>query len=246
MKHILYLLIFIILEMPPCYSQFIKDISIGANFATMQLLTDNMATKYQIIGIGDNQQTYSGGGLQFIQPGIDFATILFLDKEHENRFIIGLEYLFLTSKEKVDVSVNSSLVAKHEINLLDIYTGWHYAFWDMDWQNAKLYAGPEIMFNFMLKNYFSGGTKYKTNADANKIIETDKEPAFRIGTRLKCGVEGEIKNNVYVNINFTIGIYNLLFRNSSTGELLNSKNSYDTKENLQPFYNFNIGLQYKL
>ena len=111
MKHILYLLIFIILEMPPCYSQFIKDISIGANFATMQLLTDNMATKYQIIGIGDNQQTYSGGGLQFIQPGIDFATILFLDKEHENRFIIGLEYL-LSSSSRLSCCLTASSTIK--------------------------------------------------------------------------------------------------------------------------------------
>ncbi|MBQ6269885.1 MAG: hypothetical protein IJK61_07190 [Bacteroidetes bacterium] len=219
--------------------------AIGAKFATIKLLSDNMSTKYQIIGIGDNTQTYSGGGLQYIQPGIELSALLYLDKKELHRFIGGIEYMSLTSKEKIDKSAFSSLIAKHNVKLLDIFTGWHYAFWDMDWQEAKLYIGPEIMFNFMLNNSFSGGTKYKADSEANKIIETKKDPTFRIGSRIRTGVEGKIKNNFYVNINFAIGIYNLLLRDDSTGELLNSKNVFDTKESFQPFYNFNIGLQYK-
>jgi len=155
--------------------------------------------------------------------------------------------MFLKSLEKMPTSANSYLFAKHYISLFDIFLGYHYAFWDMKWQNAKLYIGPEVMLNMMLNNKFDGGTKYlSSNTPAiNTMISTKKDFATRIGGRIRLGVEGQIRDNWYVNSSFAIGIYNLLLRNSKTGELLNSKNEYETKEQLQAFYNFNVGIQYK-
>ncbi len=231
--------------------EIIKKASVSLKFATMKLLSETTATKPQIFQLGGTSQIYSGGGLQFIEPGAELLANLYLDDEELHRGIIGTEFLALKSLEKMPNSSASYLFAKHKVSLFDIFFGYHYAFWDMKWQNAKLYCGPEIMLNTMLNNKFEGGMKYLAsnndsshNNDINRIISTTKNLAFRIGGRIRIGVEGQIIDNWYVNSSFSIGIYNFLLRNSETGELFNSKNEYETQEQLQTFYNFNVGIQY--
>lgn len=224
----------------------IKSIGIEANFATMKLIGNTMATKMQIFQITGSGQIHSGGGLKFIQPGIELSTILYLDKQNLHRAVVGTELMSLISRERIPFAIGTWLFAKHEVILLDFYTGWHYAFWDMDWQDAKLYAGPELMFNFMLKNHFNGGTNYDNPEIEEQIITTDKDAEFRLGTRLRVGVEGRLHGNLYFNGNFSIGAYNLLLRNDATGELFNMKNDFEKKELIQGFYNINIGFRYKL
>ncbi len=223
----------------------IKDFGIEANFATMKLLGNTMATKMQIFQKQSSGQIHSGGGLQFIQPGLELAAIGYFGEEKQYRGVAGVEFIWLTSKERIPFALGTWLFAKHELTLMDFSFAWHYVFWNMQWQDAKLYVGPELMCNFMLQNDFNGGTNYSAPDIKDQVISTSKDMNFRLGLRTRIGVEGKLQDNWYFNGSFSVGAYNLLGRNDETGELFNMKNDFDKKEYIQYFYNINIGFQYK-
>jgi hypothetical protein len=78
---------------------------------------------------------------------------------------------------------------------------------------------------------------------AHKLIN---DASFRFGSRIRAGFEGRLHERIYANASFTLGIYNLLGRNDRVGELFNQTLMlFDTKESLQPFFNFLVSFQYR-
>jgi hypothetical protein len=135
--------------------------------------------------------------------------------------------------------------AYHSVNILDFYLGYHYAFFAAPFQNVKIYTGAEIMFNTVLSNELETGEKYMLSPKNDTKNIATKDTEFRIGGRIRAGFEGKLYQNIYLNASFAIGAYNLLLRNDANGELFNSKNNFETKELLQPFFNYTLELQYR-
>ena len=218
--------------------------SYGINFGfnTFKLLGNLSSVQSQIVS--DNS-TNSGGGLRFIEPGIDIAATFFIDSNLQHRVILGGESIWMSSKE---VRTHSSLIysySQHKVQFTDFYFGYHFVFWNVPFQNVKIYSGAEMMLNNITLNELERGTVYLQNSSNNFAITYKKDATTRIGGRIRAGFEGRLYEQLFINASFTLGIYNLLLRDNSTGELFNSVNSYETKESLQPFFNYLISFQYR-
>lgn len=218
-------------------------INLGLN--TIKLLGDLPSTQPQFLIYGNSSQIHSGGGLIYTDPGIDLSATFFIDTNLLHRFIVGSEYLALKGREIRLISSYVHVTSHHYVDLLNFYLGYHYSFWQTRFQNAKFYAGPEIMFNSVVRNQRNLDTLYLLFSDRNTGVSTQKDYDFRIGGRLKAGFEGRLHNNIYINVGFTVGAYNLLLRDKSKGELFNAKNSFETTESIQPFFNYLISFQYR-
>jgi len=186
-----------------------------------------------------------GGGLRFIEPGIDLSSTIFIDSNKKHRLIVGGEYIWMNSREVSSISSNIYHYSYHKVQFVDFYLGYHYAFWSAPFQEVKIYSGAEIMLNNIILNELDRGTVYKSNPANNDTYLYTKDASTRIGGRVRVGFEGRLYQQLYINASFTLGIYNLLLRDDSTGELFNSPNSFETKESFQPFFNYLLSFQYR-
>ena len=254
MKRILILLTYLVLSISIKHSLISKDlfndIGINVGFNTFRLIGDNPAIEPIFVN-SDSKLGYSGGGLNYIEPGIDLSATLFLDANYTHRIVIGGEYIYMYPKEIVTIKNYAYRYAYHKVYFIDGYVGYHFSFYKTPFQNVRIYSGLELMFNNILLNELEYGIKSIANAKPSpNLFEEDKyvykkEPSFRIGGRIRAGFEGRIKNNIYIVANGTLGIYNLLNRNDVTGELFTIYDSIDKKESFQPFFNFLISFQYR-
>ena len=96
------------------------DIGINIGFSTFQLLTDNRSTQEMFL---------YGGGLSYIEPGIDISTTLFLDSIYTHRLVGGLESHFMAVKEIKPESSNAYRFSHHQVTTTNIFIGYHYAFY---------------------------------------------------------------------------------------------------------------------
>ena len=218
-------------------------INLGLN--TIRLLGDLPSTQPQFLIYGDDSQIHSGGGLRYTDPGIDLSATFFVDTNLLHRFIVGAEYIALKGREIRVISNYVHITSHHYVDLLDFYLGYHFSLWQTKFQNAKFYIGPEIMFNSVMQNKRNVDTLYLLFSDKNTGVSIKKDYDFRIGGRLKTGFEGRLRDNIYINVGFTLGAYNLLLRDKSKGELFNAKNSFETTESIQLFFNYLISFQYR-
>jgi hypothetical protein len=105
------------------------------------------------------------------------------------------------------------------------------------------------MFNNIILNELKDGLKAVPGVRDSIVSEIEliysKPHSFRMGSRIRIGFEGRIKENIYLGASGTLGIYNLLGRNDKTGELFNYPNAFDKQEAFQPFFNFLISFQYR-
>lgn len=220
-----------------------NSVGINLGFNTFKLLGDGASVQRQIIG--SNWQSHSGGGLEYIEPGLDLSATCFIDSNLKHRAILGFEYIYMNAKEIKALSPLAYIFSYHNVQFFDLYVGYHYSFWKANFQNVKIFAGPEIMLNNILKNELEKGIRYLLipNADTKNIYT--KPSSTRLGGRIRAGFEGKIYDHLYINASFTIGIYNLLLKNNANGEHFNSLNTFETKESNQLFFNYLLSFQYR-
>jgi len=227
-----------------------NDVGINLGFNTFRLVGDNPATE-PIFVKRDNKLPHSGGGLNYIEPGVDLSATLFLDDNKIHRIIAGGEYISMNGKEAASIENVGYKYAYHKVSFIDAYMGYHFSFYKAPFQNVRIFAGLEFMFNNIILNELERGFKILPGnesshyADSQYVEIYKKEPAFRIGSRIRVGFEGRIKENIYITASTTLGIYNLINRNDATKELFTIPRSLDTKESFQPFFNFLISFQYR-
>jgi len=214
-------------------------LNLGLN--TFRLLGDLSSVQSQLT----SNNNRLGGGLRFIEPGIDLSATIFIDSNKKHRLIVGGEYIWMNSREVNSVTSNIYNYSYHKVQFADFYLGYHYAFWAAPFQEVKIYSGAEIMLNNITLHKLDRGTVYESNPANNVALLYTKDPSTRIGGRIRAGFEGRLYQQIYINASFTLGIYNLLLRDDSTGELFNSPNSFEKKESHQPFFNYLLSFQYR-
>jgi hypothetical protein len=225
-----------------------KDVVLNVGFNTFRLFSNNSSIQSQFVYI--NGLGYSGGGLSYIEPGLDISTTLFLDNENVHRLLVGVEYIGMNAKEIKSWQNFAYYYKYHQVNFIDGYLGYHYSFYKAPWQNVRIYSGLELMFNNIIYNKHQSGLKKVQNITPPYPVEEEesiysKPTTFRFGSRIRAGFEGRIKEKIYLGGSFTVGIYNLFDRDDSTGELFNYPSKLDKGESFQPFFNFLISVQYR-
>ena len=230
-----------------------KDIGVNVGFNTFRLIGENPSIQPMFPYQG-GKINYPGGGLNYIEPGCDISAVLFLDTNNIHRLIVGAEYIGMNAKEVVSVGSYAYYYKYHSVNFISGYLGYHFSFYKAPWQNVRLYSGVELMFNNIIQNRLTDGLKglpHILPPDTNLFYESEriynKPNAFRLGSRIRVGFEGRVAENIYIGASGTLGFYNVLGRDDSTGELfnLNYPIIFDKGEALQPFFNFLISFQYR-
>lgn len=246
MKKIQIIIIFLLLNSNLISSSLFEDVAINVGFNIFRLIGDNPSLQPQF-PYKDGKITYTGGGLEYIESGIDISATLFFDTNNIHRLVIGSEFIGMNPKEVRSAEDYAYFYRYHSVNFIDGFLGYHFSFYKAPWQNVRIYSGLEMMFNNIILNELKWGLKsVKKPEIVSEFDSTLSKPhTFRIGSRIRVGFEGRIMDNVYINASGTLGIYNLLLRNNSTGELFHIPNPFDKGEALQPFFNFLISFQYR-
>jgi len=222
--------------------KFFDSYGINLGFNTFKLLGNLSSVQSQL----SPTNFHSGGGLSFIESGVDISSTLFIDSNLRHRIIVGGEYIWMNAREVFSHSSLMYTYAQNRVQFANFYLGYHCAFYNAPYQNVKIYGGAEAMLNNITLSELSRGTVRLQNPSENTETLYLKDATTRIGGRVRAGFEGQLYEQLYINASFTLGFFNLLMRDNSTGELFNSKNSFETKESLQPFFNYLISFQYRL
>ncbi|MDR0927625.1 MAG: hypothetical protein LBO69_07665 [Ignavibacteria bacterium] len=223
-------------------SVFGAEFGVNVGFNTFRLFGDLASETEQFRG-----EPYNGGGLRYIEPGLDISAMLFIDSGMRHRIIFGGEYIGMNAREVMSYYQIAEWYKYHSVQIADVYLGYHFAFLSADWQDVKLFVGPEIMLNNILSNEITYGLRAMVPSEIVSEYESNlkKDATTRIGGRIRFGFEGCLSDNIYLTSSFNIGAYNLFMRVNSNGELFNSPGIMDTKEHIQPFFNFLIAFQYR-
>jgi hypothetical protein len=231
-------------------SQIGSKINIGAGIVTTNIISNNRAT----LPIGPTAiegEAYIGGSFKNSQPGIQLKGTYLMDNNPDLRFTTTIDYMFFSGRERYGYPPNVVIFYKHDVDIASFSTGFEYVWANLDFANAKLYAGLDIQMNWIQvdlirDSYFSEHVKFLDKYEPDWIFEYSKGEAFRFGGNVRVGVEGKLRNNVHVNAGFAVGVMNLLGRDDSRGELLTPMKVFESKENILPVFQVFILVQYNI
>jgi hypothetical protein len=250
-KYLVSIILLVILNVTPLLSgDFVNKYGINLGLTTFRLFNNNVATDRQFQNSGPATSTTGGGGLRYIEPGIDMSATFFFDSAIRHRAVVGAEAIFMNAKEINSYGSVAYWYMHHKVQFADIYAGYHFAFYEAPFQEVKAIIGAEVMFSNMFTNEVTAGLKKlkESSVIVSEYEQTySKDAATRIGGRIRLGFEGRVYEKLYVNAGFNIGIYNLLLRDDTNGELFNRPDNIASKqESFQPFFNYNITFQWRM
>lgn len=242
MKNILVLVIILIsVFVYSSSSQIFKDTFVGLGMTTTKIL-------------GDNPNTYSfnntiiGGSYGEWQLGIEARAIFPVNSTNSLRVPIGIDYQFFRAYERYPY-FGQSTVFTNSANIMSFYSGINYVLLKFNVAQAKLYASLEPRFSYIHNLSFVKSINY---ADPSKQDEEEsfrnKDNAFRIGGSFKLGIEGRLKDNLFINASFGVTAINLFLADDERGELFapEPNDPLQQQESTVGTYNLTIMLQYKL
>ncbi len=230
-------------------SGFISHFKIGAGLSvfSIQAGDDNLNIESLMASRNENKTVF-GGQMGGGHPGYHIQLNAYLDAEEDYRIPIGFSHNLMSSANTEPVSSQGILMRyKHNIDLMKINAGLHFAIWDLDSSEAKIFVGPELMYSFISNSDFNKRLDYlDPNRQDIDYQGFSKENASRFGGLLRLGVEGHLHKRMYINIGIGFGCLNLFGRDDERGELFTYTNRIEIQESYVYFFDFSLILQYHL
>lgn len=226
----------------------LKGVKVGFGISTVEILGNNVATRPFLTTTEDGD--IFGSSFDGSQPGIRLGMTFPLDKNEIFEIPVGIDYHFYMGRERQPISSTADIKFRSDIDVATITLGINWAFYKFNPEitDAKFYLGLEAR----AANIFVG--VYEREANYNIAKDTiysnpTKPTTLRLGSAINFGVNGEIFEPWYVNVNFGLGIMNLIGRDDDRGELMSlvkKTSTYnETKENFVIDYHFSLLIQYK-
>lgn len=235
----------VILNVNSSYSQIGAKINVAAGIVTTNIIGSNRATS-PIGPTSAAEEAFIGGSLRNAQPGISLKGTYLFDDMTDLRLTTTLDYMFFSGKEKYGVPPNVSIAYVHDLNIASFGIGLEYVWANLDFANAKLYSGFDIRSNFVHNSYFKETIRYLDKFKDDDIFEAGKDDALRFGGNIRLGVEGRLRNKIYVNTGLSVGVLNLIGRDDSRGELLTPLAIFENEENMLSVFQIFILIQYNM
>ncbi len=226
-------------------AQLFKHQSVSYGMTVSRIMGDNRAN-LSILPPPNAKEAIIGGSMGVYHPGMELRFTGSLDEEDNYRIPISLEYDFFYGREFISEGPNIVNYFLHDVDIFTFNTGFHYVFAEIKEAGAKIYAGAELKFNYLSNVKFEHEIDYLMLDEMDTIRTYSKGTAFRFGTQLKIGIDGQIRKNFYINTGFNLGIMNLLGKNDSRGELFTPTKLNESQESNVFFYQVFILLQLKL
>lgn len=242
------LLFLLILAQNNVFAQ-LKGTKIGFGLSTVQILGNNVAT--QPFLTSSEKGDVFGGSFDGSQPGLRLEMSVPLDKNGNFDMPIGIDYHFYMGRERQPVSSTADIKFRSDIDVATFTLGLNWAFYRFDPEitDAKFYFGLEARAASIMEGIYERDANYNLVNDVTYKDPT-KPATFRFGGALNFGVNGEIYDPWFVNINFGLGLMNLIGRDDQRGELMSLIKKTPTynelKENYLFNYHFSLLIQYKL
>ncbi len=192
-----------------CRAQLITETKVGIGLSTLWVNGADPTRSGILAG---------GGGYSGSQPGIGLRLRSSLGKDKVHRIPFGVDYYFLSGRERVPFRV-SSLFVRHRSQALAISLGYEYEILDFN-RVAKLYAGVEGRANFFLTGDYEQELVLVDGEVIQKVFRDSKEGVFRSGLALRIGVEGQFEDDVFVDASLAYTGLNLGGRDNERGYLL--------------------------
>ena len=224
-------------------SQIGNNINIGAGIVTTNIISNNRATLPIVQSAG---ASFVGGSFEHAQPGIQLKGTYLFDNNPDLRFTTTFDYMLFSGRERYGIPPNVVVLYEHDVNIAALSIGLEYVWANLDFANAKLYSGLDIQGSSYHSINFVQYINYLDDYLLDSKLSERKSDAFRMGGNVRLGVEGRLRNRVYVNTGFAVGLLNLFGRDDERGELLTPKKIFEPKENILPIFQVFILIQYNM
>jgi hypothetical protein len=228
------------------YAQFKNKIFIAAGLSTVEIMGDNWG-KLPILQRDTSKADIIGGGFTGPQTGFGLLLTMIPDEKENFRIPIGFDYYLYNAAQRVPYTRNITYQFHHDINVYNLNLGLNYVLLRLSLAEAKILTGIEARTSFISGQDFNTAIEDRTVTTPDKIIrQPAKANTVRLGGALRLGIEGHIYEQWYLNINYGIGVMNLLGNDNSRGELLTPKIDPEKTENKVWNFLFSFLLQYRL
>lgn len=201
----------------------------------------------QTIYIDNEEDFVSGGSYDGAQLALDLRLTYIPEKIEDYYFSLGIEFVSMTSKELYTTYGTNFIRYNNFHSIISPYLGAYYRILRIPLANTNIFLGPELRFNFINNSRLL--VENEDFIDRNKTIILDKQlkpDAFRLGSAIRIGAEGELNKEFGVNISASLNLFNLLGKENSYGELLTSGLVKEKTEiNLYTLV-YNISIFYRL
>ena len=222
-----------------------SNVSLSSGLTTIKIIGDSPNSSL-MIPHDLSKPTIIGGSFNGTNSGIALRANIALNKKGDFTIPVGLEYFFLWAAESTPLGKSTKQYAKNTNTIPTITLGFDYKFFKFPFADVKAYAGVELRASFIQ----SGELNYIINYGQIDSIDNRtfhiKPPAIRGGGALKLGVDGQIVDNIRLNVNFGLGILNLIGRDNKRGELFTPSKLYENFESKVYVFNFDFLIQYQL
>lgn len=221
-----------------------RNWSVAAGLRTQMVLGEPNGGK--LIVRDTNNPRILNGGFENMQPGIELQYTYYWNDD-KFRIPIAFGYNFYSTAELRYVTPSRQLKLKHKVDFIDFRTGFHYSFVRFPLANARAYAGIEIAGNLIRPRLFDNRIVDILDPDFVQINETPlKDNAFRLGSIIRLGAEGELEKNLMINMSAGISFVNVLFRDDERRELMTPITTFETGESFMMNFSLSFLIQYGL
>lgn len=218
--------------------------TLGIGMSTSTLLGNGSNTRSMNPLV--NTEAALGGSFKGAQPGIDIRFTYQADEKGRWRMPVGIDWSFFDAIDRFPISKYIRDKYENSSSILAPYIGVNYHFLQIDRALASFYVGVEARANLVSQSSFR---LLRTNdLDATMgydVTEHQKISAFRIGTQIKLGIEGELADDYVINISGGYSVINALLKDDSRGELLTPRKDFENRETYVQNFNFLLMIQYK-
>lgn len=244
MRNILFLIVFALaLTASKAEEGYTYDIGFGIK--TSYILGDN-AARAPIVRTDTNAAAIIGGSFEMVQPGLEFRFTSPIFNNFRLMFNYGID--FFSGRERIPLGPFISDFYHHRVNLHTFNLGIQYVYAKIKVADSRFYVGlePQLTLVNPTKYYYKRDYRIQNELDVEINAET-KEATTRLGGLLRLGVDGRLKDDIYVNISGGFSMINLIGADNARGELLTIEPSFSQQEteNLLQMVHFSIMLQYK-
>ncbi len=225
---------------------------IELGYSSMFLAKDQGATNPIFLADGDTVEKVAGSSFYGAQSGLSVRANFELGPRKKIIIPFGIDYTFFSGIQRLP-SKTSSQHGYVSLNMFSIVGGAQYRVLDLPLANAFMYAGVEARGSIVPGASFRYETQDSAVGSPLRVqIDTIIKPTvFRLGGAFRFGVQGEISEPLFVNINLAYGINNLVGRDLRTtldrrAELLTPTRINESVESYSKFLQFCIWFQYRL
>jgi hypothetical protein len=232
---------------------------VSAGLSTNWIISDNPAVDRIVANASGPESrpedpTQLGGAFDGNQIGYGIRAYVDLDKQKLYRIPFGVDVFMLRGSQSF-TGTNFGLLARHSTDVYSFHAGFEYSFVEFPLAFARAYVAGELRGSMVTNGNLYTRSRVLGSDSRITTVESNfagKSSAFRLGSMIRLGLEGEIYYPVFLNTSVGYGAMNLVGRDTrlttegGRGELLTPSSQHEGPEQIIQNMNFTFMVQVRL